>query len=157
MFVNGQVNEYSLGSLQYVDEEALMDDLKLMCSNAKVYNREDSDVHRDAIVFEEVVKKATKTMNVCCPLEAAELSGGHSPVRRSTSSTRRSHQSFRAPTTALQGTLMQLYDYVLQYSTGQADSQRYLATHFQTLPLKTVSHHPPVAILTLCKIIKSKE
>lgn len=109
-----------------------MEDIQLMCSNAKVYNREDSDIHGDALLFEELVKKAQRTMNLFCPLEG-DISPAHSPIRRSTSTTRRT-QAFRPPTTPLQAALMALYEYVVNYSSGD----RYLSTFFQTLPAKSV-------------------
>lgn len=42
---------------QYVDEEACMEDFKLMFSNCKFFNEDDSQIHKDAVFLETILRK----------------------------------------------------------------------------------------------------
>lgn len=42
---------------QYLDEEACMEDFKLMFSNCKFFNEDDSQIHKDAVFLEAILRK----------------------------------------------------------------------------------------------------
>ncbi|OQV22753.1 Protein polybromo-1 [Hypsibius exemplaris] len=122
---------------KYLSEEALLVDLDLLCSNAKLYNEEGSDIFEAAVKLEETIKRAQKTLDAHLSLSGVAASGSSSPRRvAGPSSSRRALTKFPAPSSPLQAALIELYEHVTDV-TDPEEVGRKLCEMFQTLPLKT--------------------
>ncbi|XP_064154840.1 protein polybromo-1-like isoform X1 [Anguilla rostrata] len=116
--------EHNIRSEKYLNEEALMDDLKLMFRNARHYNEEGSQVYNDANILEKIVRDKRKELG---PLpDEDDVASPKLKLRKSGISPKKSKYL-----TPLQQKLNELYEAVKNYADSRG---RRLSTIFLRLP-----------------------
>ncbi|XP_076125032.1 polybromo 1, like isoform X1 [Alosa pseudoharengus] len=119
--------EHNIRTERYTSEDALIDDIKLMCRNARHYNEEGSQVYNDADVLEKIVKDKKKELG---PVpEEDDMGSPKLKLRRSAGGV--SPKKVRSHTTPLQHRLSELYEAVRGYTDARG---RRLSTVFLRLP-----------------------
>uniref|UniRef100_A0A672NA27 Protein polybromo-1 n=1 Tax=Sinocyclocheilus grahami TaxID=75366 RepID=A0A672NA27_SINGR len=122
--------ENNIRTERYNNEEALMDDIKLMFRNARHYNEEGSQVYNDANILEKMVKDKQKELGP--PPEEDEMGSPKLKLRRS--GVAASPKKARTQTTPLQQKLTDLYEAVTNFTDNRG---RRLSTVFLRLPSRS--------------------
>uniref|UniRef100_A0A8C1GAN9 Protein polybromo-1 n=1 Tax=Cyprinus carpio TaxID=7962 RepID=A0A8C1GAN9_CYPCA len=122
--------ENNIRTERYNNEEALMDDMKLMFRNARHYNEEGSQVYNDANILEKIVKDKQKELGP--PPEEDDMGSPKLKLRRS--GVTASPKKARTQTTPLQQKLSDLYEAVRNFTDNRG---RRLSTVFLRLPSRS--------------------
>uniref|UniRef100_A0A671PG02 Protein polybromo-1 n=1 Tax=Sinocyclocheilus anshuiensis TaxID=1608454 RepID=A0A671PG02_9TELE len=122
--------ENNIRTERYNNEEALMDDIKLMFRNARHYNEEGSQVYNDANILEKIVKDKQKELGP--PPEEDDMGSPKLKLRRS--GVAASPKKARTQTTPLQQKLTDLYEAVRNFTDNRG---RRLSTVFLRLPSRS--------------------
>uniref|UniRef100_A0A673GYI8 Protein polybromo-1 n=1 Tax=Sinocyclocheilus rhinocerous TaxID=307959 RepID=A0A673GYI8_9TELE len=122
--------ENNIRTERYNNEEALMDDMKLMFRNARHYNEEGSQVYNDANILEKIVKDKQKELGP--PPEEDDMGSPKLKLRRS--GVAASPKKARTQTTPLQQKLTDLYEAVRNFTDSRG---RRLSTVFLRLPSRS--------------------
>ncbi|KAM9409587.1 polybromo 1, like [Pholidichthys leucotaenia] len=116
--------EHNIRNERYANEEALMEDMKLMFRNARHYNEEGSQVYNDADILEKTLKDKRKELGP--PPEEEDVGSPKLKPRKSGVSPKKSKYL-----TPLQQRLNELYDAVRNFTDRRG---RRLSTIFLRLP-----------------------
>ncbi|TRZ01822.1 hypothetical protein DNTS_026172 [Danionella cerebrum] len=116
--------EHNIRSDRYPNEEAMMEDMKLMFRNARHYNEEGSQVYNDANILEKILREKRKDLGP--PPDDDEIVSPKLKIRKSGISSKKSKYL-----TPLQQKLNELYEAVKNYSDKRG---RRLSTIFLRLP-----------------------
>ncbi|ROL50781.1 Protein polybromo-1 [Anabarilius grahami] len=122
--------ENNIRTERYNNEDALMDDMKLMFRNARHYNEEGSQVYNDANILEKIVKDKQKELGP--PPEEDDVGSPKLKLRRS--GVAASPKKARTQTTPLQQKLTDLYEAVRNFTDNRG---RRLSTVFLRLPSRS--------------------
>uniref|UniRef100_A0A8C2A4Z1 Protein polybromo-1 n=1 Tax=Cyprinus carpio TaxID=7962 RepID=A0A8C2A4Z1_CYPCA len=122
--------ENNIRTERYNNEEALMDDMKLMFRNARHYNEEGSQVYNDANILEKIVKDKQKELGT--PPEEDDMGSPKLKLRRS--GVAASPKKARTQTTPLQQKLTDLYEAVRNFTDNRG---RRLSAVFLRLPSRS--------------------
>ncbi|NP_001003535.2 polybromo 1, like [Danio rerio] len=121
--------ENNIRTERYNNEDALMEDMKLMFRNARHYNEEGSQVYNDANVLEKMVKDKQKELG-----PAPEEDDVGSPKLKLRNGVAVSPKKARIQTTPLQQKLSELYEAVRNFTDNRG---RRLSTVFLRLPSRS--------------------
>uniref|UniRef100_A0A671PED5 Protein polybromo-1 n=1 Tax=Sinocyclocheilus anshuiensis TaxID=1608454 RepID=A0A671PED5_9TELE len=121
--------ENNIRTERYNNEEALMDDIKLMFRNARHYNEEGSQVYNDANILEKIVKDKQKELGP--PPEEDDMGSPKLKLRIGVAA---SPKKARTQTTPLQQKLTDLYEAVRNFTDNRG---RRLSTVFLRLPSRS--------------------
>ncbi|XP_056606177.1 polybromo 1, like isoform X1 [Triplophysa dalaica] len=122
--------EHNIRTERYNNEDALMDDLKLMFRNARHYNEEGSQVYNDANILEKIVKDKQKDLGPAP--EEDDMGSPKLKLRRSGLAA--SPKKARTQTTPLQQKLTDLYEAVRNFTDNRG---RRLSAVFLRLPSRS--------------------
>ncbi|XP_051568786.1 protein polybromo-1-like isoform X3 [Myxocyprinus asiaticus] len=122
--------ENNIRTERYNNEDALMDDMKLMFRNARHYNEEGSQVYNDANILEKIVKDKQKELG-SAP-EDDDMGSPKLKLRRSGVAV--SPKKARPQTTPLQQKLTDLYEAVRNFTDNRG---RRLSAVFLRLPSRS--------------------
>ncbi|XP_077054125.1 polybromo 1, like isoform X3 [Siphateles boraxobius] len=122
--------ENNIRTERYNNEDALMDDMKLMFRNARHYNEEGSQVYNDANILEKIVKDKQKELGP--PPEEDDVGSPKLKLRRS--GVAASPKKARTQTTPLMQKLSDLYEAVRNFTDNRG---RRLSAVFLRLPSRS--------------------
>ncbi|XP_051997457.1 protein polybromo-1-like isoform X3 [Xyrauchen texanus] len=122
--------ENNIRTERYNNEDALMDDMKLMFRNARHYNEEGSQVYNDANILEKIVKDKQKELGPAP--EEDDMGSPKLKLRRSGAAV--SPKKARPQTTPLQQKLTDLYEAVRNFTDNRG---RRLSAVFLRLPSRS--------------------
>ncbi|XP_066520452.1 polybromo 1, like [Hoplias malabaricus] len=121
--------EQNIRAERYSNEEAFINDMKLIFRNARHYNEENSQVYNDAVVLEKILKDKLKELG---PPEDDDVGSPKPKLRRSGGAA--SPKKSRPQTTPLQQKLTELYEAVRNFTDNRG---RRISTVFLRLPSRS--------------------
>ncbi|XP_027032136.2 protein polybromo-1 isoform X2 [Tachysurus fulvidraco] len=116
--------EHNIRALRYANEDAMLEDMKLMFRNARHYNEEGSQVYNDANTLEKIIKERKRELGPAP--EDDDIISPKLKIRKSGISPKKSKYL-----TPLQQKLNELYEAVKNYTDKRG---RRLSTIFLRLP-----------------------